>query len=102
MVRLYNPRRQRWRDHFAWSSDFSVIIGLTATGRATVEALRLNREELVNLRRMLYTMGEHPPEERDQVDAGNRSLTFVETMDRPVGLQPVHAGLDLNQILQPV
>ena len=37
-VRLFNPRRQEWQDHFAWSEDDKLIIGLTATGRATVEA----------------------------------------------------------------
>src|SRR6266851_4323663 len=36
-VPLYHPRRQRWCDHFAWSEDFTLVLGLTATGRATVE-----------------------------------------------------------------
>src|SRR5229473_836731 len=62
-VPLYHPRRQRWSDHFEWSADFSRILGLTPTGRATVETLHLNREKLVNLRRVLYAMGEHPPKE---------------------------------------
>ncbi len=61
IVPLYHPRHQRWRDHFAWSDDFTLIVGLTPTGRATIQALHLNREELVNLRRVLYAMGEHPP-----------------------------------------
>jgi hypothetical protein len=65
IVPLFHPRRQRWRDHFVWNDDFTLIIGLTPTGRATVEALRLNREGLVNLRRVLYAMGEHPPAEID-------------------------------------
>ena len=38
---------------------------LTPTGRATANALQLNRESLVNLRRILYGMGEHPPAETD-------------------------------------
>lgn len=63
IVPLFHPRRQHWRDHFVWSSDFSQILGYTPTGRATVEALRLNREGLVNLRRVLYAAGEHPPAE---------------------------------------
>lgn len=61
LVPLYHPRNQQWSDHFAWNDDFSLIIGLTATGRATVETLQINREGVVNLRRVLYTMGEHPP-----------------------------------------
>jgi HNH endonuclease len=61
-VRLFNPRRDRWQDHFAWSNDGTRIFGLTATGRATVDALKLNRTALVNLRRILVQAGEHPPE----------------------------------------
>jgi 5-methylcytosine-specific restriction endonuclease McrA len=61
VVPLFHPRRQRWTRHFAWSDDFLVITGRTATGRATVEALRLNRPELLNLRRALRAIAEHPP-----------------------------------------
>jgi len=39
-----------------------MIVGRTATGRATVDALHLNRPELINLRHILYRLGEHPPE----------------------------------------
>lgn len=63
VVPLFHPRQQRWRDHFTWNDDYTLIIGLTPTGRATVNTLRLNRETLVNLRRVLYMMGEHPPQE---------------------------------------
>ncbi|MBU4412437.1 MAG: HNH endonuclease, partial [Proteobacteria bacterium] len=65
IVPLYHPRQQQWRDHFAWNDDFILVIGLTPIGRATIQALQLNREELVNLRRVLYAMGEHPPAEID-------------------------------------
>ena len=61
VVPLFHPRRQRWTRHFAWSEDFMVVIGRTATGRATVEAPHLNRPELLNLRRALRVIGEHPP-----------------------------------------
>lgn len=60
-------RRGRRRDHFVWSSDFVRILGYTPTGRATVEALRLNREGLINLRRILYAAGEHPPAETSEI-----------------------------------
>jgi 5-methylcytosine-specific restriction endonuclease McrA len=62
-VPLYNPRTQDWGRHFRWSSDGLLIIGSTATGRATVETLHLNRPELVNLRFLLSTIAEHPPED---------------------------------------
>jgi len=61
LVPLFNPRRQHWARHFAWSEDFMVISGRTATERVTVEALRLNRPELLNLRRALRAIGVHPP-----------------------------------------
>ena len=60
VVPLFNPRRQRWERHFAWGEDFIVVLGRTAIGRAAVVALHLNRPELLNLRRLLRTAGEHP------------------------------------------
>ncbi|MBC8139452.1 MAG: HNH endonuclease [Fibrella sp.] len=58
---LFHPREQVWTDHFAWSDDTTHILGLTATGRATVTRLRLNRPGLVNLRAALRHFGVHPP-----------------------------------------
>ena len=66
IVPLYHPRQQQWSDHFAWNDDFTLMIGLTPIGRATVEVLQLNREGVVNLRRVLYAMGEHPPVEGNE------------------------------------
>jgi hypothetical protein len=60
-VPLFNPRSQGWKRHFRWSDDGLLIIGRTATGRATECELHLNRRELVNLRYLLSTVGEHPP-----------------------------------------
>jgi hypothetical protein len=34
-VALYHPRQQAWPDHYAWNEDFTLMIVLTATGRAT-------------------------------------------------------------------
>lgn len=62
VVRLFNPRRQRWPDHFAWDVDTTLMLGLTAVGRATIKTLRLNREELINLRKALQLLTQHPPE----------------------------------------
>ena len=60
-VRLYHPRRDVWRAHFAWTEDFTELIGLTACGRATIWRLRLNRPEIVALRQVLVAAGLHPP-----------------------------------------
>jgi hypothetical protein len=62
---LFNPRTQRWSDHFGWSEDFLTIVGLTPTGRATVERLQLNRENLLNLRELLLLGNFHPPPESE-------------------------------------
>jgi hypothetical protein len=61
-ARLFNPRRQHWSDHFGWSEDKALMIGLTATGRATIKALRLNRMELINFREAFRVLKLHPPE----------------------------------------
>ena len=50
-IPLYHPRKQQWSTHFAWNDDFTLMIGLTPTGRATIEALQLNRPGIVNLDR---------------------------------------------------
>jgi hypothetical protein len=63
IVRLFNPRRQAWKDHFAWSAVADTIIARTAVGRATLEALDLNRQLLVNARRIWIAAGAHPPRE---------------------------------------
>ncbi|MEO0490442.1 MAG: HNH endonuclease signature motif containing protein [Cyanobacteria bacterium P01_A01_bin.123] len=60
-VSLYHPRQQAWAKHFAWNNDCSIVLGLTAIGRATVEKLQLNRSGVVNLRRALYVIDRHPP-----------------------------------------
>ena len=58
---LFHPRQDRWSDHFMWSTDQTEILGLTRTGRATVQKLALNRPGVVNLRRTLVAVGRHPP-----------------------------------------
>jgi hypothetical protein len=65
-AKLFNPRQMIWSEHFSWNEDFSEAVGVTPTGRATVEALKLNRRGLVNLRRALYAMGKHPPLETSE------------------------------------
>jgi len=60
-VSLYHPRKNNWRDHFRWNNNYDLIIGLTPMGRVTVTILHLTREGLVNLRQILYPIGEHPP-----------------------------------------
>jgi len=59
-VSLFHPRKQKWGDHFIWNEDYTLILGRTPMGRATIEKLKLNRTGLMNLRRVLHGIGEHP------------------------------------------
>ncbi len=60
-VPLFNPRRDRWDEHFIWSANGLSIIGLTPTGRATVVALALNRAWAIDIRAADLAVGRHPP-----------------------------------------
>jgi hypothetical protein len=63
IVRIFDPRRQIWREHFTWAAAGDRIVGLTPTGRATVVALNLNRSSLVRARQAWVSVGWHPPED---------------------------------------
>lgn len=58
---LFNPRTQVWGEHFAWIDDYLRVIGLTATGRATVDRLRMNRKEALFARSVWRRANAHPP-----------------------------------------
>ena len=50
-AQLFNPRHDIWAEHFRWSADGVKIEGITPVGRATIEALKLNNELAVEVRR---------------------------------------------------
>ena len=58
---LYHPRQDRWGTHFYWDEDFTLMIGRTPIGRATIANLYLNREGAVNLRIILRIAKRRPP-----------------------------------------
>jgi 5-methylcytosine-specific restriction endonuclease McrA len=55
VVRLFNPRTDRWDDHFAVRR--ARIVGTTASGRATVWLLQMNSPQRVSLRTILQQDG---------------------------------------------
>ncbi len=59
-VPLFNPRTDRWSDHFEWD-DYGVA-GKTAVGRATVTALVLNHERRLKIRQAEQMFGMFPPD----------------------------------------
>jgi len=58
MVALFNPRTDRWSDHFRW--DGYVIAGLTNIGKATVFALQLNHPRRLLIRQAEELLGLFP------------------------------------------
>jgi hypothetical protein len=51
VVRLFDPRSESWPEHFAIDNISGVIVGISATGRATVAQLKMNSEFQLNARR---------------------------------------------------
>lgn len=56
---LFHPRQQEWTEHFRWEG--AQLIGLTATGRTTIEVLGINGADFVLLRMSLIREGVFPP-----------------------------------------
>jgi HNH endonuclease len=59
IMRLFNPRRDRWNRHFRW--DGPMLLGRTRTGRATITVLEINLPDRVALRALLIEEGVFPP-----------------------------------------
>ena len=53
IVPLFNPRTQSWTDHFAMQG--VTIVGMTPTGRATVQVLNMNAKRRLQLRSELQS-----------------------------------------------
>lgn len=62
IVPLFNPRRDDWHEHFGWNETGMLLVGLTATGRATIIALQMNNEFIIPARRQWVSAGWHPPQ----------------------------------------
>ncbi|PYS61100.1 MAG: HNH endonuclease [Acidobacteria bacterium] len=57
IVRLFDPRRDVWERHFSWSPNRSRLMGRTANGRATIQALKMNAAGQLEARMWWYLMG---------------------------------------------
>lgn len=58
VMRLFDPRRQRWSDHFRF--DGPLVVGRTMIGRATVRVLAMNARDRVELRAEIMAEGVFP------------------------------------------
>jgi HNH endonuclease len=55
VTRLFDPRKDRWSDHFYFHA--ARIVGRTDVGRTTVRVLAMNDSERLELRRQLLEFG---------------------------------------------
>ena len=62
-VPLFHPRQDKWNEHFSW--DDLRIQGRTPSGRATAEALKMNRSFILGIRYEEQCRGRHPSPETD-------------------------------------
>ena len=65
-VALFNPRNQNWSEHFIWTKDGLIIMGITSIGRATCSRLDFNDQEhdngfIISSRQLWIIAGWHPP-----------------------------------------
>ncbi len=59
LTRLFNPRADRWREHFQWQG--ASLLGRTDVGRTTIVVLQINRYDRIDLRKSLIAEGAFPP-----------------------------------------
>lgn len=55
LVPLFNPRTDRWADHFRW--DGPLLVGRTSTARATIRVPAINAGRRIPVRTMLMAEG---------------------------------------------
>ncbi|WP_174763115.1 HNH endonuclease [Anabaena sp. UHCC 0187] len=60
-IQLFNPRKQKWADHFGWSADGTRLEGINAIGRTTIVKLRINNPIILIARKRWVISGWHPP-----------------------------------------
>jgi hypothetical protein len=58
-IPLFNPRQDRWVDHFEWEGP--VLVGKTPIGKVTIDVLAINLPYRIELRTTLIDEGIFPP-----------------------------------------
>ena len=59
-VRFFNPRKDKWVNHFSLDLSAGLILPKTEVGEATIKILIFNNSELVIDRKMLIQAGTYP------------------------------------------
>ena len=60
VIPFFNPRQDNWNTHFDW--DDVTLIAKTEIGRVTIQALDLNNERRIRIRRAEQLFGLFPPD----------------------------------------
>lgn len=63
-VPLFNPRTDKWKDHFAW--DGYLVVGRTPLGKAAIDALQLNHPRRIKIRQAETLFGLFPPDDEER------------------------------------
>ena len=69
-VELFNPRRERWSDHFAWSQDY-----LTLKGKTSISGGRQSRSSSSTVRSIVLNAGSCVSQWRRVVGVGHELAT---------------------------
>jgi hypothetical protein len=56
LIRFYNPRTDKWRDHFE-TDETGYIIPLTKIGEATIKIFMINHPDRIIERQLLWKLG---------------------------------------------
>jgi HNH endonuclease len=59
-VRLFNPRKDQWNEHFQVNLETGIITGITPIGRATVHCLEMNRQSQLTARQYWIRLNVFP------------------------------------------
>ena len=59
LTALFNPRHDKWTEHFGWRNEW--LVGLTAKGQATIRVLAMNERRQLAIRRALIDERVFPP-----------------------------------------
>jgi hypothetical protein len=61
-VALFHPHQDDWTSYCSWEDNATRVNGWIPTRRATIATLKMNRSQLIRVRRMRVVISEHPPD----------------------------------------
>jgi hypothetical protein len=72
VIPLFNPRIDDWNNHFEW--DDYTLISKSEIGRVTIQALDLNHERRIRIRRAEQLFGLFPPDHNSDLASTSRFM----------------------------